>query len=92
MPEAVRNLLDYSLLKTAAETIGVETVDRRHNIVNLKFHEQSRVEPARLLDLVRQTTGAQFTPAGVLRLPIPGLPTASGVLAFLWERLRTLSP
>src|SRR3974377_2419628 len=31
LPGAVRNLVEYSALKTAAEQIGIEVVDRRHN-------------------------------------------------------------
>ena len=33
VPEAVQNLLEYSELKTLAEQIGIEAVDRRHNAV-----------------------------------------------------------
>jgi transcription-repair coupling factor (superfamily II helicase) len=68
-PEAVRTLLEFSLLKTVAERVGVELIERRQGKVNLKFHQESRVDAARLMELVRSTSDAQFTPAGVLRLP-----------------------
>ena len=32
-------------LKTLAEKIGIEAVDRRHNLLNIKFHEETRVDP-----------------------------------------------
>jgi len=70
VPEAVKNLLAYSELKTMAEQIGVEAVDRRHNLLNVKFHKETRVDPARLMNMVSKTRGAQFTPAGVLLLPL----------------------
>jgi hypothetical protein len=38
------NLLAYSALKTLAEQIGVEAVDRRHNVLNIKFHKETRVD------------------------------------------------
>src|SRR4029077_10266939 len=38
VPDAVRNLLAYSALKTMAEQIGVEVIDRRHNLLSIKFH------------------------------------------------------
>src|SRR6516225_2307445 len=68
VPVAVRNLLAYSALKTVAEQAGIEAIDRRHNVLNIKFHKQSRVDPGRLMNIVSQTRGAQFTPAGVLLL------------------------
>ena len=52
VPEAVRNLLTYSALKTLAEQIGIEAVDRRHNLLNIKFHKETRVDPARLMKMV----------------------------------------
>jgi hypothetical protein len=43
--------------------------------------------------LVGSNEGAQFTPAGVLRLPMPsGAEQAGAVLEFLRESLETLSP
>ena len=90
VPEAVRNLLSYSALKTLAEQIGIEAVDRRHNLLNIKFHKEARLDPGRLMNLVSKTRGAQFTPAGVLLLPLEGLPSAGEVLRFLGEKLEQL--
>jgi transcription-repair coupling factor (superfamily II helicase) len=71
LPEAVETLVRFALLKVEAQKIGVEAVDRRGAAVNIKFHPGSRIEPARLMKLVSSQEGAQFTPAGVLRLPLP---------------------
>ena len=90
LPEAVRNLLAYSAVKTLAEKIGIENIDRRQGVVNVKFHGEARVDPGRLMSLVRDTQGAQFTPAGVLRLPVDH-PSAAGILAALREKLEFLS-
>jgi transcription-repair coupling factor (superfamily II helicase) len=89
-PEAVRNLLHYSALKTMADGLGIEAVDRRHNVLNVKFHKETRVDPARLMKIVTTTRGASFTPAGVLLLPLDGRTDPAGVLAFLEERLAQL--
>ena len=87
----MENLLEYSTLKSLAERLGIEVVDRRHNVLNVKFHKETRVEPARLLDMVRKTQGAQFTPAGVLILPLDGASSGAGaVLRFLRERFEQL--
>ncbi|HEY2016180.1 MAG TPA: transcription-repair coupling factor, partial [Bryobacteraceae bacterium] len=90
VPEAVKNLLAYSALKTLAEQIGVEAVDRRHNLLNIKFHKETRVDPGRLMNIVKKTKGAQFTPAGVLLLPLEGPTGAGEVLQFLSEKLAEL--
>ena len=71
-PEEVRNLVSFSLLKSLAAQAGVESIDRRQGFVNIKFHQQSKVDPFRLMNLVRSLEGAQFTPAGVLKLPLTG--------------------
>jgi len=70
-PEAVETLMEFALLKTQAQGLGVEAIDRRGGALNVKFHPGSKVEPARLMSLVSSVAGAQFTPAGVLRLPLP---------------------
>jgi transcription-repair coupling factor (superfamily II helicase) len=90
VPEAVRNLIEYSALKTAAEQIGVEAIDRRHNVLNIKFHKQAQVDPARLMGIVAKMRGAQFTPAGVLVLPLTGQTGAGEILKFLGQKLKQL--
>jgi transcription-repair coupling factor (superfamily II helicase) len=90
VPETVRNLLAYSALKTMAEQIGIEAVDRRHIVLNIKFHKETRVDPARLMNLVGSVRGAQFTPAGVLLLPLDGLAGAGEILDFLSRTLAQL--
>jgi transcription-repair coupling factor (superfamily II helicase) len=92
VPDAVRNLLRYSALKTLAEQLGIEVVDRRHHILSVKFHQGTRVDPARLMTIVTGTRGASFTPAGVLLLPMDAQPDAGQVLRFLEERLQRLAP
>jgi transcription-repair coupling factor (superfamily II helicase) len=90
-PDAVRNLLDFSMLKSAAQKLGIEAVDRRGGALNLKFHEASKIDPARLMNLVSNTSGAQFTPAGVLRIPLDGTQSAAALLGQLKEQFSNLS-
>jgi len=77
-------------LKTLAEQIGVEAIDRRHNLLNMTFHQGTRVDPARLMRIVSKTQGAQFTPAGVLLLPLADRTAAGEILGFLSEKLQQL--
>jgi len=91
-PAAVETLLQFALLKRQAEQCGVEAIDRRGSAVQVKFHPGAKIDPARLMALVTSNEGAQFSPAGVLRLPL-SMPAdhAPEVLEFLKASLETLS-
>jgi transcription-repair coupling factor (superfamily II helicase) len=91
VPDAVKNLLEYSELKTLAEKLGIELVDRRHATLNIKFHKDTKVDPARLMDLIAHTPGAQFSPAGILLVPLDGRTAPAEILEFMKERLSTLA-
>ena len=90
VPEAVQNLLDYASLKSAAEELGIERIDRRQGALQIKFHQQTRVDPTKLMNLVNRMRGAQFTPAGVLQVPLDGISAPAAVLSFVRERLTEL--
>ncbi|MBV8818148.1 MAG: hypothetical protein JO022_07305, partial [Acidobacteriaceae bacterium] len=65
--------------------------DRRGGAVNVKFHPESKVDPVRLMNVVSQTAGAQFTPAGILRLPVEQGVEAGQLLTYLTESLNHLA-
>ena len=67
IPASVSNLLDYALLKSAAERLLVQTVERKGDEVWIKFHEQAPVDPQRLAQFVRRRREASFRPDRVLR-------------------------
>ena len=87
VPDDVKHLLEYSELKTAAEQIGIEAVDRRHGVLNIKFHKETRVDAVKLMGVVSSTPGAQFTPAGLMRVPMDGITAPGAVLEFMREKL-----
>jgi transcription-repair coupling factor (superfamily II helicase) len=87
VPDDIHYLMRYSAIKTMAEKIGIEAVDRRGPLLNVKFHEKTSVDGEKLMALVASTRGAQFTPAGVLRLPMEGVVSPSAVLNFIEKGL-----
>ncbi len=89
-PPEVRTLVRFSLLKSMAESAGVESIDRRQGMVNIKFHQQAKVDPFRLMAMVRNTAGAQFTPAGLLKLPLNTTGDSTDLLDELRKRLSEL--
>jgi transcription-repair coupling factor (superfamily II helicase) len=90
IPDEVRSLVSFSLLKSLAERTGVESIDRRAGVANIKFHQQSKVDPFKLMALVRSTAGAQFTPAGVLKLPLAATTNPQQLLEELKNHLLEL--
>ena len=92
VPDAVLTLIQFAQLKGTAQRLAIEAVDKRGSWLNIKFHQGSRIEPAKLMALVGSREGAQFTPAGVLRIPLAGAAETPGaVLAQLKEAFATLT-
>lgn len=69
-PDVMHTLIAFSLVKAQAERVGIESIERRGGFANIKFHQETRINPEKLLALVQSVAGAQFTPAGVLRVPV----------------------
>jgi transcription-repair coupling factor (superfamily II helicase) len=66
-PPAVRNLLDYASLKLLCMKVGVNAIERKRDIVTLKFQQNAAVDPEQLARFVSAQRGAQFTPDGMLK-------------------------
>jgi transcription-repair coupling factor (superfamily II helicase) len=71
-PESVLNLADYGRIRVMADRLGVESIDREGRTVVLKFRPQARVDPVRLVALVRQRPDLTLIPPGGLKLSLDG--------------------
>jgi transcription-repair coupling factor (superfamily II helicase) len=91
VPVAVETLVQFGLLKTQAQQLGIEAVDRRGGAFMIKFHPGAQIDPQKLMALVSTCPGAQFTPAGVLRVPLPAQQETAVVLEALAETLVALA-
>jgi transcription-repair coupling factor (superfamily II helicase) len=80
-PEELSHLIEFSLCKSIAKDLGVETLEKRGQHLQVKFHPQTRMNPEKLLRMVQRMDGVQFTPAGVLRLPLKPWESAGHLLA-----------
>jgi transcription-repair coupling factor (superfamily II helicase) len=90
VPDEVQNLVRFAMLKSFAERAGIESIERRQGLANIKFHQQSKVDPYKLMEFVRSTEGAQFTPAGVLKVPIAAQTEPERFLSELQDALEKL--
>jgi transcription-repair coupling factor (superfamily II helicase) len=80
VPASVANLLSYAQLKSVAEGLLVQSVERKGDEVWVRFHEQAPVDAGKLATFVRRHRGAQMRPDGTLRFRVSaaaaGLPEA----------------
>jgi len=78
LPPSVLNLADYGRIRVMADRLGIDTIDREGRTVVLKFRPQAKVDPVRLVNLVRQRSDLTLVPPAGLRLtldgPIPAKP------------------
>jgi transcription-repair coupling factor (superfamily II helicase) len=68
LPTSVLNLADYGRIRVMADRLGIDTVDREGRVVVLKFRPQAKVDPVRLVSLVRQRPDLTLVPPAALRL------------------------
>src|SRR5436305_6782095 len=66
-PPPVQNLLEYAALKLLAMRAGATAVERKRDLVTIKFRQNAEIDPAKLARFVSSQRGAQFTPDGTLK-------------------------
>jgi len=69
-PVAVRHLLDYASLKLQAARVGAINVERKRDLVNIKFRQSAAIDPGKLAQFVAAQRGAKFTPDGTLKFTL----------------------
>src|SRR5580704_5951895 len=89
-PAAVRNLLDYASLKLLAIRVGVTAIDRKRELMTIKFRENAGIDPEKLARFVSSQRGAQFSPDGTLKFVVKVTPAAE-VLSLLHKLLEDLA-
>ncbi len=71
IPSSVLNLFNYALLKSAAEQLLVQSLERKADEIWIRFHARAPVDPEKLTRLMRRHREASFRPNGILRLRLP---------------------
>src|ERR1700736_6026251 len=90
-PAAVRNLLDYAALKLLAARAGVTAIERKRDLVSIKFRQNASIDPGKLAKFVSSQRGAQLAPDGTLKY-LSKVTSPPEVLAQLRGLLDELSP
>jgi transcription-repair coupling factor (superfamily II helicase) len=76
LPHSLLNLADYGRIRVMADRLGVESIDRDGRTVVLKFRPQARIDPVRLVSLVRQRPELALVPPAALKLRLDGASAA----------------
>lgn len=70
VPLPVKQLLSYAVVKSRAEQLMIQTVERKGSEVRMRFHEQTPASPQRLMEIIKERRGFVFQPDGVLRMHV----------------------
>ncbi len=84
-PLPVRQLLRYAALRLQAVLAGVTAIERKRDLVSVRFRQDAPVDPGKLASFVSSQRGAQFLPDGTLKFQAKGLDPKE-----LLEQLQTL--
>jgi transcription-repair coupling factor (superfamily II helicase) len=70
LPSSVLNLVEYGRIRVAADRLGVETIDREGQAVVIRFRQNARIDPVRLVKVVEEWPGATLVPPVSLKLSL----------------------
>ena len=72
LPDAAVYLLEAASLRLECQRLGIAQIDRKRSELQIRFTENAAIDPQHLMRLVAHNAkrGAQFTPQGVLKLPV----------------------
>ncbi len=89
-PAPVKTLLDYASLKLICQRLGVVGIERKRELVNIRFGEKAEIDPAKLAHFVARHKGTQFTPQGILKFTLKAV-SPEAILRGLRELLAQLA-
>ena len=70
IPRSVDNLFEYGRLRKLAERMAIVSIDRTADGLAIKLGEQARVSPEKLMQFLSEIEGTNFSPSGILRIPV----------------------
>jgi transcription-repair coupling factor (superfamily II helicase) len=72
-PVPVQQLLRYAALRLQAVSAGVTAIERKRDLVSVRFRQDAPVDAGKLASFVASQRGSQFLPDGTLRFLAKGL-------------------
>ena len=69
-PDSVLNLAEYGRIRIMADRLGVDSIDRDGRLVVIRFRQNARVDPVRLIKVVSEWPGATLVPPVSLKMDL----------------------
>src|SRR6266568_3970990 len=66
-PVPVQQLMQYASLRLRAVEAGVTAIERKRDLISIKFRQDAPIDAAKLATFVSSQRGAQFLPDGTLK-------------------------
>ena len=73
LPTEVESLMEYVRVRLLAERLLVKSIEREREGVTIRFHENTPVQPSKLVELISSDSRVTVTPSGLLKLQSIGL-------------------
>jgi transcription-repair coupling factor (superfamily II helicase) len=70
LPGTLLNLAEYARIRILADQLGIESIDREDRLAVIKFRQQSKLDPLRLVKIVHEWPGAMLVPPASLKLDL----------------------
>ncbi len=80
-PIPVLNLADYGRIRVLADELGIESLEREGSVVAIRFREKAKVEPMRVVNLVRERADLKLIPPVTLKMDLKTNPKSDGMSA-----------
>jgi hypothetical protein len=69
-PVPVLNLADYGRIRVMADDLRIESIDREGSVVVIRFRDKAKVDPMRVINLVRARGDLQLIPPSTLKMDL----------------------
>ena len=69
-PLAVLNLADYGRIRVLADALGIESIEREGSVIAIRFREKAKVDPMRVIHLIRERGDLQLVPPVSLKMDL----------------------
>ena len=86
----MQNLLTYAVLTLQGLRVGAAAIERKRDLINIKFRQNAAIDPGKLARFVASQRGSQFTPDGTLKFSIRAV-SPDAVLQTLRDLLEELA-
>jgi transcription-repair coupling factor (superfamily II helicase) len=78
-PLPVLNLADYGRIRVLADQLGIDTIDREGSVVVIRFRDKAKVDPVRVLTLVRERGDLKLIPPSTLKMELRDPPVSKPI-------------